>query len=167
MAEVEFTYNGIQTNIKCEPEETMKKICDIFCEITGKDYNNLIFTYHGEKINEELIFLERINVKDRNSSNLMCILVNDKETENRNNLDSSAPIPIYDFNQNSNISKINNNGNYIMNDKNELRNKIDLLNKDIKEIIRVLNEVIEKMELYYKMKYDNINNYNNINYYLN
>ena len=52
----------------------------------------------------------------------MYILVNDKETPNEYDINSSDPIVIQDYNQNSNFSKINRDENYKMNDKNELRN---------------------------------------------
>ena len=48
-------------------------------------------------------------------------------------------------------------------EKNELRQKIDNLNNDIKEIINKLNFVMENLQLYYKICDDIITNFNNKN----
>ena len=42
----------------------------------------------------------------------------------------------------------------------EFRKKIDKLNDNIKEIKDILNKVTENMEIYYKIVYDIVNNYN-------
>ena len=48
----------------------------------------------------------------------------------------------------------------------ELKEKIDQLKNDIKEMINILNKTMENIEYYYKISNDIINNYNNkkINY---
>jgi len=42
---------------------------------------------------------------------------------------------------------------------NKFKNKIDILNKDINEIIKILNVVKENINIYYQINYDLINNY--------
>jgi hypothetical protein len=51
---------------------------------------------------------------------------------------------------------------------NKFKNKIDLLNKDINEIIKILNIVKEDMDIYYNINYNLINNYEiqNKNYHI-
>ena len=45
----------------------------------------------------------------------------------------------------------------------ELKNKIYLFNSEIKVLINILNDVMNKMNIYYKINEDMINNYNNKN----
>ena len=44
-----------------------------------------------------------------------------------------------------------------------LKEYIDLFNKNVKIIINILNEVMNKINIYYKINEDIINNYNNKN----
>ena len=139
MIEVEFIYNGIQTVINSIPEEKIKYTCIKFADTIGKDINSILFIYKGQIVNIDFTFVQYMDI-DIEKSNRMTLLVNE--------IINSAPTPT---------------GNTIdiSSEKYELRNKIDLLNKDIREIIKILNNVMDNMELFYKMKYEN--NINNIN----
>ena len=139
MLEVEFIYNGIQTVMNSIPEEKIKYTCIKFADTIGRDINSILFIYNGQIVNIDFTFVQYMDIEIEKSSR-MTLLV--KEITN------SAPTPT---------------GNTIdiSSEKYELRNKIDLLNRDIREIIKILNEVMDNMELFYKMKYEN--NINNIN----
>ena len=56
----------------------------------------------------------------------------------------------------------------IKEEMNKFRTKIDILNNNIKEIVKILYNVSEYMEMYYKINYDIINNFNiqNKNYHV-
>ena len=143
MIEVEFIYNGIQTVMNSIPEEKIKYTCIKFADTIGKDINSILFIYKGQIVNIDFTFVQYMDI-DIEKSNRMTLLVNE--------IINSAPTPT---------------GNTIdiSSEKYELRNKIDLLNKDIREIIKILNNVMDNMELFYKMKYEN--NINNINVSIN
>ena len=77
MANIEYTLNGIKTNIQCSKEDKMKDICTKFATKTQKDINTLFFIYNGSQLNLELTFNQQANQMDR-ERNEMCILVNEK-----------------------------------------------------------------------------------------
>ena len=75
MNEVEFIYEGKNTNIQCQLKDKMKDIFKKFSTKTQLDINNLYFLYNGTTINSESEF-EQIN----NGNNKITILVNDINT---------------------------------------------------------------------------------------
>ena len=59
MAEVEFTYNGINTTIQCNLNEKMKDICKRFKVKVNINNNNIYYSYNGQVgIDEEKKFEE-------------------------------------------------------------------------------------------------------------
>ena len=84
MAQIEFIYNGVNTIIQCNLNETFKYIIQRFKDKVGLNNNkNLIFTYDGKVgINEELTFGEISNSEDK-MRNKMNVLVYENEFEIR------------------------------------------------------------------------------------
>jgi hypothetical protein len=71
-----FTLDGSKYNIQCKREEKMKDICDRFISKLGLNKNNIVLTYNGDKVNNDLTFIELANESDKNS-NQMNIIVQD------------------------------------------------------------------------------------------
>ena len=84
MAQIEFTYNGINTIIQCLLNEKLKDIIQRFKDkIELNNNKNLIYTYDGKiGINEDLTFEEISNNEDK-KRNKMNVLVYDNEFEIR------------------------------------------------------------------------------------
>ena len=84
MAQIEFTYNGINTIIQCILNEKLKNIIQRFKDKVEINNNkNLIYTYDGKiGINEDLTFEEISNNEDK-KRNKMNVLVYDNEFEIR------------------------------------------------------------------------------------
>ena len=76
MAEVVFTFNGIQTIIHCNINDPMKDICKAYSIKIQKNLSELIFIYNGNKLSEELTFIQQANALDK-ERNTMAILVNE------------------------------------------------------------------------------------------
>ena len=57
MAQVEFTYNGVNTIIQCQLNDKMKDICQKFKDKENIKILNIFYTYSGKIINEEEIIL--------------------------------------------------------------------------------------------------------------
>jgi formamidopyrimidine-DNA glycosylase len=51
MASVIFIYNGMSTSIQCSKKETMKYICEKYCDEINSNINSLIFLYGGTELN--------------------------------------------------------------------------------------------------------------------
>ena len=73
MAEIIFIYGGKETIIQCNINDKMKEIIKKY--ISKIDKNNLLFLYNGQRINEELEFIEQANELDkkRNKMNILVI----------------------------------------------------------------------------------------------
>ena len=134
----------------------MKYLFYKFADKINKDVNTLSFIYNDTNINEELTLFQLINIKDQNNKS-MRIWVHEKNAINESDV-NSAPTPYIENSKNEDDLKIKIDEMNKKNEINELRNKIDILNNYIKEIIRILNEVFDNFELYYKIKYNNIKN---------
>ena len=66
MAEVEFTYNGLNAKIQCQLNQKMKDICQKFKDKENINNNNIFYSYDGKLIiNEELKFEEIANGEDK------------------------------------------------------------------------------------------------------
>ena len=139
MIKIEFIFNQIQTVINAEKEEKMKNICYKFAQIVGKDINNLLFNYNGENINGDFTFIQQACMKDQ-YKNKICIFATEKNINNINIED--APLPAFANNNNTNFFQIKFDEMVQKNELNELRNKIDKFNTDIKYIINIFNNVI-------------------------
>ena len=68
MAEMIFSYNGINTLIQCKIEEKLKDICERFCTKIHININELIFIYDGGLLNLDLDFNHAAN--ENNKQNL-------------------------------------------------------------------------------------------------
>ena len=73
-ANVQFTFEGIKTNIQCSKEDKMKDICTPYATKIQKDINKLFFIYNGSQLNLELTFNQQANAVDK-KRNEMCVLV--------------------------------------------------------------------------------------------
>ena len=80
MAEVEFSYKENSYIIQSNINEKMIKICEKLTSKINKDINTIYFLYNGDKIKQELTFIEQANDIDKNRKN-MNIFVNDLNTE--------------------------------------------------------------------------------------
>ena len=69
MAEAIFNYNGVNTVIKCNPEEKMKDIMNKFSNKIQKDLNSLNFIYDADKLKEDLKFKDLIRNSNINKIN--------------------------------------------------------------------------------------------------
>ena len=74
MSKVIFVYNNKATEIPCDKYETMKRICNIFAKQCKLDINNLSFKYDNKEINENSLYKQQINEKDK-INNTMKIIV--------------------------------------------------------------------------------------------
>ena len=82
MAEVEFTYNGINTIIQCNLNEKMKDICKRFKVKVNINNNNIYYSYNGQVgIDEEKKFEEIANSEDKRRKK-MNIIVFDNFVDN-------------------------------------------------------------------------------------
>ena len=90
MSKVIFVYKNQTKEIKCEPYESMKWICNKFIKQLELDINKINFKYDGKEINGQLLFRQLINEKDK-VNNIIKISVydinnkNDKKYENKQN----------------------------------------------------------------------------------
>ena len=77
MTEVVFNFNGANTIIQCDRNETIRNIVNKFGVKLQKDTNNLYYTYNGDSINDkfDLTFEQIANENDKNR-NKMNVLVN-------------------------------------------------------------------------------------------
>ena len=80
MAEVEFSYKGNSYIIQSNINEKMIKICEKLTSKINKDINTIYFLYNGDKIKQELTFIEQANDIDKNRKK-MNIFVNDLNTK--------------------------------------------------------------------------------------
>ena len=76
MAEVIFSYKGIDNTIQCNIHDLMKDIINKFIQKISK--NDLYYIYNGENINKELSFIQQANEFDKDRKK-MNILVYDNE----------------------------------------------------------------------------------------
>ena len=80
MSKTTFFYKGNKTTIQCDAKEKMKDILKRLSYQLGIDLNKINFFYYGEKINEELTFIDIIKQKDKESNeiNIYVIDINEK-----------------------------------------------------------------------------------------
>ena len=97
-----FTLDGSKYNIQCRREEKMKDICDRFISKLGLNKNNIVLIYSGDKINNDLTFIEQANENDKNR-NEMNILVQEI-SQNSNSLIKSKDVICPDCKENCIIS---------------------------------------------------------------
>ena len=74
MAQVEFTYNGVNTIIQCQLNDKMKDICQKFKDKENIKILNIFYTYSGKIINEELKFEEIVNRVDKQRKKMNVIV---------------------------------------------------------------------------------------------
>ena len=84
MASIKFIFNKISTTIKCQKEDLMKDICQIFASNINISIDKLYFLYEGGEINYELTFNEQAKENDKKCCT-MNILVYQLEDYNENN----------------------------------------------------------------------------------
>ena len=56
MANILFTFNGVDTLIQCKSDEAMKDIFKRYASKIQFDINSIFFLYNGGKIEENLTF---------------------------------------------------------------------------------------------------------------
>ena len=83
MAEINYTYSGMNTLIQCDKKDKLKDICEKFCKKQETDINKLIFIYSGAILNLELQYIDVINKIDKENKK-MNVLVYDRNTTNIN-----------------------------------------------------------------------------------
>ena len=76
MAEIIFTFNGIQTTVHCDQNDIMKDICKTYSFKIKKNVSDLVFFYNGLQLKEDLAFIQVANSLDK-ERNKMAILVNE------------------------------------------------------------------------------------------
>ena len=82
MAEVIFNYEGINTVIQCDINNTMKEIIDKFLIKLENKENNLFYLYNGTKINYELTFNQQANDIDKNRKQMNILVTKNEEDKN-------------------------------------------------------------------------------------
>ena len=82
MAEVIFNYEGINTLIQCDINNTMKEIIDKFLIKLENKENNLFYLYNGTKINYELTFNQQANDIDKNRKQMNILVTKNEEDKN-------------------------------------------------------------------------------------
>ena len=81
---VEFIYNSTKTMIQCKEEDRMEDIIEKFIIKCQKKKDSLFFLYGGEKLDEDLTFMEAAKDIDKNC-NLMRVMACDNIDEDKNN----------------------------------------------------------------------------------
>ena len=78
MTEVVFSFNGSNTIIQCDRNETIRNIINKFGIKLQKDTNNLYYIYSGDSINDKLdLTFEQIANENDKGRNKMNVLVNE------------------------------------------------------------------------------------------
>ena len=80
MTEVIFSYEGTNTTIQCDENDTMKDIYNKFLIKIQKEDDNLYCIYNGNKINKELTFNEQVNTLDKDRKKMNIIVIDDNKT---------------------------------------------------------------------------------------
>ena len=83
MATLNFSFRGKKIDIQCSKDEKMKDICQRFSTKMGKKMEDLYFIYGGDRINEDLTFLQHANNDDKERF-IMNIVVNEIEKQDEN-----------------------------------------------------------------------------------
>ena len=83
MAQVVFNFNGNDTIIQCDKNDSMKEIFIKYSNKIENEINNLYFIYSGNKINDELTFEEIANEEDKKRYK-MNIIVTESNIESTN-----------------------------------------------------------------------------------
>ena len=85
MAEVIFNLNGVSTKIKCEKGDLMKDIIKKFSIASATDVNRMLLLYHGNKIDQNITFLEQAKDEDKakNSISIMCHQIRGSKRESK------------------------------------------------------------------------------------
>ena len=85
MVEVNFNYEGINTMVLSNRNNTMKDIIDKFLTKTQKNKNNLNYLYNGQLIKNNLTFKEQANDLDLERNKMNIIVYNfDEAIEKKN-----------------------------------------------------------------------------------
>ena len=101
MAQVEFSYNGINTIVQCNLDEKMKDICKKFKDKAQIGNKNIFYTYDGKiGINEELTFEEIANREDKGRSKMNIIVFENEFEMNTNDIIKSKNIICPDCKEN-------------------------------------------------------------------
>ena len=81
MAEVIFSLNGAQTKIKCNEEDLMKDICQIYSKAGSVDTSNMLLLYRGSKIDPNSKLIDQAKDKDKSNKRLSIVCVQLKNRE--------------------------------------------------------------------------------------
>ena len=142
MAEVNFTYEGINTSIQCDIDDKIKDIINKFLIKINKNENiNLYYLYDGTQIKEELTFYEQANQIDKNRKKMNVIVYNNLEEPNEKNEIISKEIICLDCKENCLMDIINFKINFSKCKNNHKYNDILLNNYEFTQKIN-LNEII-------------------------
>ena len=82
MVEDIFNFEGINTTIQCDINNTMKEIIDKFLIKLENKENNLFYLYNGTKINYELTFNQQANDIDKNRKQMNILVTKNEEDKN-------------------------------------------------------------------------------------
>ena len=134
MAQVIFIFEGNNTIIQCNENDSMQNIIHNFVQSTGNEGNILYYLYNGNIINKELTFNEIANEFDKNNKRMNVIVY--KIDEDKNEIISKDIIcptckeiillKIKNFKINLNGCKNNHNTDNILLNKYEETQKIDI-----------------------------------------
>ena len=134
MAQVIFIFEGNNTIIQCNENDSMQNIIHNFVQNTGNEGNILYYLYNGNIINKELTFNEVANEFDKNNKRMNVIVY--KIDEDKNEIISKDIIcptckenillKIQNFKINLNGCKNNHNTDNIFLNKYEETQKIDM-----------------------------------------
>ena len=145
---VVFTLDGSNVTIQCSQEEKMRDICQRFGNKVESNVNSLIFLYNGQQLNFELKFKEQANTLDKENKE-MKVLVYKSENDlrcpkcgERISIKSEKIDELISSNNNIRVSVT---GIKIQID-NIINNTQDLINIQLKNIIVLLNNIIEDIK---------------------
>ena len=104
MATVEFTHNGIKTDIQCQENDKMEDIINNFCIKSEIKKDGLYFIYGGNLVNESNSFIKLANSLDIERKKISILVYENEPIPEENNLKKSKYIICPECNENIRIN---------------------------------------------------------------
>ena len=82
MAQVIFNFEGTNTTVECNINDSMENIITNYLQRIGNEGNNLYYLYNGNIINRELTFNELANNLDTNNRTMRILVYRIDEDKN-------------------------------------------------------------------------------------
>ena len=104
MATVEFTHNGIKTDIQCQENDKMEDIINNFCIKSEIKKDGLYFIYGGNLVNESNSFIKLANSLDIERKKISILVYENEPIPEENYLKKSKYIICPECNENIRIN---------------------------------------------------------------